>query len=132
MFQRCTYVHSLKARMSMGTSHESYLQHAEHFQRMINDTFGLPEMALFGPMTPEDMQLFQQQMQAENQAKMAMQQARLQAQGEHQDSKDETILLKTLLEKILTPDAAHAMLNDMTGGSLPMSNETNDSSQSGA
>jgi hypothetical protein len=30
MFQRRTYVHSLKARMSMGTSHESYLQHAWH------------------------------------------------------------------------------------------------------
>ena len=30
MFQRCTYAHSLKARMSMGTSHESYLQHARH------------------------------------------------------------------------------------------------------
>jgi len=104
----------------------------QQIQRMINDTFGLPEMALFGPMTPEDMQLFQQQMQAENQAKMAMQQARLQAQGEHQDAKDETILLKTLLEKVITPDAAHAMLNDIAGGSLPMSNETNDSSQSGA
>jgi len=35
----------------------------------------------------------------------------LQAQSENQDAGDETALLKTLLTKLLTPDAAHQILD---------------------
>ena len=92
-------------------------------QRMVNDTFGLPEMALFGPMTPEEQQQFAQQMQAENMAKMQLQQSRLDAQGQQTESKNETQVLTTLLKQIVTPDAAHSMLNQLTGAKLPLSNE---------
>lgn len=91
---------------------------------MINDTFGLPEMALFREMSPQEQQQMQQQMMAPEMMKQQLQQARLDSQSQQKDSGNETKLLDTLLKQVITPDAAHAMLNDLTGSdALPMSND---------
>jgi hypothetical protein len=95
----------------------------KQIQRMVNDTFGLPEMALFRQMSPQEQQQLQQQMMAPELMKQQLQQARLDAQTGQKDSGNETQVLTTLLKQIVTPDAAHAMLNQMTGADLPMSND---------
>lgn len=93
----------------------------DQVQRMVNDTFGLPPSAIWRSMSPEEQQAFMQRQAAPAQEKMALQQARLDSHEKTADSKDETQLIKTIVEKILTPQAAHALLNDFTGLSLDTS-----------
>ncbi len=92
----------------------------KQIQATINDVFGLPPMALWAAMTPQDQQMFMQQQQAPLQAKLAEQGQRLQSQQQVASEKDETALLKALLEKIMTPDVAHSLINEYTGTKLAL------------
>ncbi len=95
----------------------------KQLDRIVMDTFGLPPLSLWIDMTPEDQQALAQRMAAPLQAKLAEQGQRLQAQNEMSDEKNETQLIKALLEKLMTPDAAHKLLNEFAGTDLPMSND---------
>lgn len=88
------------------------------FQRILNDTFGLPPTAFFVPMTPEDQQAWQQKQMAPLQAKLAEQGQRLQSQQQVAEEKNDTELLKQLLAKLLTPQAAHQLLDEHAGTDL--------------
>jgi len=90
----------------------------EQVVRMVNDTFGLPPMALWTDMSPEEQQQFIQIKMMPEQMKMEMQKQRTDAHQAVTDSKDETTLIKTVLEKILTPQAAHLILNEYMGANL--------------
>ena len=91
--------------------------------KLVNDVFGLPPTALWKPMSPEDQQKWQQQQMAQIQAKAQMQNDRLQAQQGIAEEKNETQLLKTLLDKLVTNEAAHSMINELTGDTLPKGDE---------
>lgn len=89
-------------------------------QRLINDTFGLPPMALWAQMTPQEQQQSMQMKMMPHILEMQKQQARLDEHSDVAKEKDETSLLKALVEKLLTPDAAHALLNEFTGTKLTL------------
>lgn len=95
----------------------------DQIQRLVNDTFGLPPMALWTDMSQQDAQTFMQLRMMPMQMKMMEQGQRLQSHERTQEGKDETQLVKALIERLLTPDAAHQLLNEFTGTSLPLSNE---------
>ena len=80
------------------------------FDMIVCDGLNLPQTQLTRPMTQQEQQAASQP-PMEVMLKMMMQRERLQAQSENQDAGDETALLKTLLAKILTPDAAHQILD---------------------
>lgn len=86
--------------------------------RMVNDTFGLPPMALWTQAMPQEQQQFMQMKMMPEMMKRQMQQDRLQAHQQVTDSKDETALIKEALSKLLTPQAAHALLNEFVGTDL--------------
>lgn len=92
-------------------------------QRMINDTFGLPPMALWSPMSPQEQQSFVQLQMAPHMMEMQKQQARLDSHAQVSQEKDETTLLRELISKLATPDVVHNLLNEMTGTSLPLPSE---------
>lgn len=85
---------------------------------LTTDTLGVPAKSLFLPMSPEEQQALQQQQQAGEQMRMQMQRERIQGQAQNQDDRDETKLLITLLTRILTPEVAHAAINQITGSDL--------------
>jgi hypothetical protein len=90
----------------------------DQFTRIINDTFGLPPRALWAPMSQQEQQEFIQMKMMPEMLKRQVQKDRLDAHQAVTDSKDETALIKTVLEKILTPQAAHLMLNEYMGTDL--------------
>lgn len=92
-------------------------------QRLINDTFGLAPMALWTQMSQQDQQTAMQIKMMPFQQKMQEQQARLENHSQVADARDETLLVKTLLDRLMTPDAAHRLLMEYTGTQLPMSND---------
>lgn len=76
---------------------------------LVTDSIGLPQRSLLRQMTPQEIQAAQQPPAAEV-IRLQMQQDRLQAQAQNQDSGDETKLLLMLLQKLITPDTAHRIL----------------------
>lgn len=76
---------------------------------LVMDTLNLPDRSLIVQMTPEEMQQLQAQ-SSPDEIRMQMQRERLEAQARNQESKEEADLLKTLVSKVATPDAAHEML----------------------
>jgi hypothetical protein len=89
---------------------ESRIPDLEAIDGLISDALNMPALSLTKQLQPEQLQAYMQQQNAANQVKMAMQQERLQAQGEHIESKNETTLLNTLVSKVVTPDVAHEVL----------------------
>jgi hypothetical protein len=89
---------------------ESRIPDLEAIDGLISDALNMPALSLTKQLQPEQLQAYMQQQNAANQMKMAMQQERLQAQGEHIESKNETTLLNTLVSKVVTPDVAHEVL----------------------
>jgi hypothetical protein len=92
----------------------------EQVERLVNDTFGMSPNALWIDATPEDAQNFIQMKMMPEQMKRTQQQDRLQSHERTADNKDETTLVKALLEKILTPDVAHKLINELTGSDLTL------------
>lgn len=99
--------------------------------RLINDTFGLPAMALWADMSQQEQQQFMMQKMMPEMLKRQMQQDRLQSHAQVSDDKDETMLLKELISKLLTPDAAHALINDMFGTKLTLPSDIPPPTQQG-
>ncbi len=91
--------------------------------RLVADTFGIPPMSLWRDAQQQEIQSFMQQKMAPEMMKTQQQQMRLQSASENEDTRSDTVLLKALIEKLLTPDAAHGLVNDLLGAKLPMSNE---------
>jgi hypothetical protein len=93
----------------------------QQIQRMVNDTFGLSPMALWTAMSQQDQQAFIQRQQMPLQAKLAEQGQRLQSHEKVSEDHDETQLIKALIDRIMTPDVAHKLLNEYadTGLTLP-------------
>ena len=89
-------------------------------QRLINDTFGLAPMALWAQMSPQDQQTAMQIRMMPFQQKMQEQQARLDSHKKVSDDKDETTLIKSLIDKIMTPDVAHKLLNEYANAGLTL------------
>ena len=87
-------------------------------QRLINDTFGLAPMALWVQMTPQEQQALMQQKMMPAMMKRQEQQDRLDNLKSIAEERDETTLIKALLEKLMTPQAAHALLDEYTGTGL--------------
>jgi hypothetical protein len=92
----------------------------EQWQRLVNDTFGLPPMSLFKAMSPQDQQNWVAHQTAPLQAKLAEQGQRLQNLKSIATDRDETTLIKALLEKIVTPDIAHSLINEYAGTKLSL------------
>lgn len=88
-------------------------------ERLVNDTFGMAPTALWADMNPQEQQQFVQMKMMPEMMKRQTQQARLDSHSQIQDAKDETAIIKTVLEKLVTPQAAHAILNALTNSSLP-------------
>lgn len=88
---------------------------------MLTDALNAPRKSIFIPMSPQEQQAFQKQQQMQEMIRMQMQQDRLQAQGDNQDKKDDTELMKSLIAKLLTPQAAHLVLNQLAGSQLDTS-----------
>lgn len=86
--------------------------------RMVNDVFGLPPQALWTVMSPQEQQQFIQMKMMPEMLKMQMQKQRTDAHQQVTDSRDETVLLKTLLDRLITPQAAHTVLNELMGTTL--------------
>jgi len=89
-------------------------------QRLINDTFGLAPMALFRQMQPQEQQEIMQLKMIPFMQKMQEQQARLDSHKQVADEKDETTLIKSLIDRIMTPDVAHKLLNEYAGAGLTL------------
>lgn len=90
-----------------------------NFDRLISDGLDLPEMTFMRKMTPQEMQMMQQQRMAEIQAKQELQTERLQSQQSISASTDETKLIKALMEKLMSPEATHALFEAMFGMKHP-------------
>lgn len=89
-----------------------------------------PPKSLFVDMTPQEMQAWQQQQQSNaNAVRMQMQEARLEAQGEHQEAADETKMLIMLLQKIMTPDVAHRLLGMKPAALIQAESQPKDKAQ---
>jgi hypothetical protein len=89
-------------------------------QRLINDTFGLAPMALWTQMNPQEQQQAMQLKMAPFMMKMQEQNARLQSQQQVAGDKDETHLIGKLIDKVMTPDVAHSLVNEFTGTNLTL------------
>lgn len=81
----------------------------KNFDILVSNTMDLPAMTLVRQMSPQEMQMHQQQMMVPLMAKQQLQDARLQAQAGMQAEGDETKLMKAMLDKFFTPEAVHAM-----------------------
>ena len=92
-------------------------------QRLINDTFGLAPMALWAQMSDQDKQTAMQIRMMPFQQKMQEQQARLDSHKQVADERDETVLIKSLIDRIMTPDVAHKLLNEYAGAGLTLPSE---------
>lgn len=89
-------------------------------QRLINDTYGLAPMALWAQMSPQEQQQAMQMKMAPFMMKMQEQQARLQSHEKVADERDETQLIKALIDRIMTPDVAHRLLNEYADAGLTL------------
>ncbi len=92
----------------------------KQLDRLICDTFSLPPMSLWEQATPQEIQGFLQMQMMPAMLKRQEQQDRLQSHERTATDKDETILIKALLDKIMTPDVAHKLLNELTGAGLTL------------
>ena len=115
-----TYFSPVAAELA---SHQGLVLDFGQLVRLVNSVYGLPPSSLWRTMSQEEQQAMMQARNAQMQAKMAMQQQRLQAQGEMAEEHNDVLLMKTLLEKLVTPDAAHKLLNEYSGAGLPLSND---------
>lgn len=88
------------------------------WMQLLTDSFGLPPMQLYRQGQPQELQQMQMQKLMPEILKQQMQAQRLQAHAEVSDSKDDTILIKTLLDKLVTPQASHAFLDKYMGSDL--------------
>jgi len=89
-------------------------------QRLINDTFGLAPMALWTQMSPQDQQQAMAMRMMPFQQKMQEQQARLDSHKEVASEKDETTLIRELINRLMTPDVAHKLLNEYADAGLTL------------
>lgn len=92
----------------------------QQLDRLFCDTFGLPPMSLWVDATPEEAQAYLQMQAMPAMLKRQEQQDRLQSHERSQEQGDETKLLTMLLSKILTPDVAHKLINELTGANLTL------------
>jgi len=79
----------------------------DNVDRLMCDGLNLPQQALTRALTPQEMQMLQQEHMQEMQMKMQMQEERLQSQQQNQASGDDTKVLVEALKKVLTPDIIH-------------------------
>lgn len=106
-------------------AHQSGLKLSfKQLDRLFCDTFGIPPMQLWEQATPEELQGFMQMAMMPSMLKRQEQGDRLQSHERTATEKDETTLLKALLDKLLTPDAAHHLINQLTGSSLTLPSDT--------
>lgn len=80
--------------------------------QLISDSIGLPDNTLFRQMTPEEQQQMMQIRMAPEMAQQQLQAQRLQMMQQMNDSKADTQLLSDILKKLLTPEAAAALLEE--------------------
>jgi len=96
----------------------------EQIDSLVCQTYGLPPMSLWRTATPQEIQQIMAMKMAPQQAEMAKQQARLDSATQNRQESDETKLLISLLSRVLTPDVAHSMINEIvgpgSGGPLPL------------
>ena len=86
---------------------------------LVSDALNLPKMTLIRQMSPQELQMHQQQMMVPLMAKQQLQDSRMQGQAQMASDKDETALLKTLITKLFTPEAAHALFGGIFGMEAP-------------
>ena len=79
----------------------------DNVDRLMCDGLNLPQQSLTRALTPQEMQMLQQEHQQEMQMKLQMQQDRLDSHTQNQDAADETKLLIATLKEVLTPDIIH-------------------------
>jgi hypothetical protein len=89
-------------------------------QRLVNDTFSLPPMALWVQMSPQEQQALMQQKMLPAILKRQEQQDRLTNLKDIATERDETTLVKALLDKLATPDVAHSLVNEFAGTNLTL------------
>lgn len=77
---------------------------------LICDTLNLRQRTLWIPMSPQEMQMAQQQSMMPDLIRMQMQRERMQSAERNQDESNETKLLQAVIAKLLTPDVAHTTL----------------------
>jgi hypothetical protein len=99
--------------------------------RIINDTFSLPPQALWVPMEPEYKQTMMQLNMMQFQMKMQEQQQRLQSHQQVATDRDETQLIKALIDRIMTPDVAHKLLNEYADAGLTLPSDQPPASPNG-
>jgi len=91
---------------------------------LVCDTFGITPMSLWRDASQQEIQQIMAMKMAPQQAEMAKQQARLDSATQNRQETDETKLLISLLSRVLTPDVAHSMINEIVGpgagGPLPL------------
>lgn len=95
----------------------------KQLDKLLCDTYGLAPMSLWEDLTPQDQQQQMQMKMAPFMMKMQEQDARLKSHEKVAGDKDETMLLKAMIDRLLTPDAAHKLLNEFAGTDLPMSDD---------
>jgi hypothetical protein len=71
-------------------------------------------------MNPQEQQQAMQLKMAPFMMKMQEQNARLQSQQQVAGDKDETHLIGKLIDKVMTPDVAHSLVNEFTGTNLTL------------
>lgn len=108
------------------------IQDFDQVQRLINDTFGLAPMALWRQMNPQEQQQIMQQKMMPAILKMKEQQARLDSHAQVAQEKDETTLIKTLIDKLMTPDVAHSLVNEFAGTKLALPSDQPPANAAGA
>jgi len=86
---------------------------------LISDTMNLPAMTLVRQMTPQEMQMHQQQQMAPLMAKQQLQDSRLSAMAQMASDKDETGLLKAILMKFFPEEVVNQLFGSLFGMKHP-------------
>lgn len=82
----------------------------EEISNLVCDTIGISPRSMLVDMTPEEIQARQQQQNQADEIRVQMQRERLAAAQQNQEMANETKTQIALVNKLLTPDAAHAAM----------------------
>lgn len=89
-----------------------------NFVDLLTTTFNLPRKSLFRTAQPQELQQMQQRKMAPELMRKQMQDDRIQGESQRQDASDETKIIMALFKALVTPQAAHEILNGLTGMQL--------------
>lgn len=103
----------MELNMQMG-----YMLDPKQIDQLICDTFYLAPMSFWKQANPQQMQQFMMMRMAPEMMKRQQQADRLQSHERTAEQKDETTLINTLISKLITPQAAHSALDELTGSDL--------------